>query len=48
MKPAPTDARTSRTGSRHPVGAPFSDASEEIDRCVFAMHTGRLPNPLRS
>src|SRR5215468_10389829 len=47
-KPAPADARTSRTGSVQPVGAPFSAGSEEIDRCVLAMHTGRRPNPARS
>ena len=47
-KPAPTDARTSRTGSVQPVGAPFSDASDEIDRWVFAMHTGKFPKPFRS
>ena len=44
-KPAPTEARTSRTGKVHPVGAPFNDGSDEIDRCVLAMHTGRFPNP---
>src|SRR5262249_32624491 len=47
-KPATPDARTSRTGSVHPVGAPLSAGSEEIDRCVLAMHTGRRPNPARS
>ena len=30
MNPAPTDALTSRTGIRQPVGAPFSEESEEI------------------
>ncbi len=40
-KPAPTDALTSRTLNVWPVGAPFSDASPEIDRWVLAMHTGR-------
>src|SRR6266478_3180061 len=38
--PAPAEARTSRTGSVHPVGAPLSAGSDEIDRCVLAMHTG--------
>jgi len=47
-KPAPTDARTSRTGRVQPVGAPLSAGSEEIDRCVLAMHTGRCPKPARS
>ncbi len=47
-KPAPTDARTSLTGRRQPVGAPFSDGSEEIDKCVLAMQIGRLPKPFRS
>ena len=46
--PAPTEARTSRTGSVQPVGAPLSDGSDEIDRCVLAMQTGRRPNPFRS
>ena len=46
--PAPTDARTSRTLSTWPVGAPFSAGSAEIDRWVLAMHTGRWPKPLRS
>src|SRR3712207_7626037 len=48
MNPAPTDARTSRTGSRHPVGAPRSDASDDSDRWVFAMQTGRSPYPFAS
>ena len=43
--PAPTEARTSRTGSVHPVGAPLSEGSDEMDRCVLAMHTGSVPNP---
>ncbi len=47
-KPAPTDARTSRTGRIQPVGAPFSAGSEEMDRWVLAMHTGRWPKPARS
>src|SRR5215510_5129745 len=46
--PAPTEARTSRTGSRHPVGAPLSVGSDEIDRCVLATHTGSVPNPAAS
>ena len=44
----PRDARTSRTGSRQPVGAPFSVGSDEIDRCVLAMQTGSLPNTFDS
>jgi hypothetical protein len=44
-KPAPTEARTSRTGSVQPVGAPLSEGSEEMDKCVLAMHTGSVPNP---
>jgi hypothetical protein len=28
-KPAPTDARASRTGRRQPVGAPFKVGSDE-------------------
>src|SRR5215211_5971599 len=48
IKPAPTEARTSRTGSVQPFGAPTSVGSEEIERCVFAMHTGNLPKPLFS
>ena len=47
-KPAPTLARTSRTFTVWPVGAPFSDESALMLRCVLAMHTGRLPNPLAS
>ena len=47
-KPAPTLARTSRTLTVWPVGAPFSDASELIERCVLAMHTGRWPKPFFS
>src|SRR5262249_53074645 len=43
--PAPTEARTSRTGSVQPVGAPLSAGSDEMDRCVLAMHTGSVPNP---
>lgn len=31
-----------------PVGAPASAGSDEIDRCVLAMHTGSRSNPLRS
>src|SRR6266487_6189738 len=30
--PAPTEARTSRTGSVQPVGAPLSEGSDEMDR----------------
>ena len=41
MNPAPTDARTSRTLSVCPVGAPFNEASALIDRCVLAMQIGR-------
>ena len=48
MNPAPTDARTSRTGSFQPVGAPLSFGSDEIDRWLLAMQTLSLPNPLRS
>ena len=44
-KPAPTEARTSRTGRIQPVGAPLSAGSDEMDRCVLAMHTGSVPNP---
>ena len=47
-KPAPTEARASRTGIVHPVGAPFSDGSDESDRCVLAMMTGRFPKPFFS
>src|SRR5215470_5744498 len=46
--PAPTEARTSRTGSVQPVGAPLSVGSDDMDRCVFAMHTGSVPNPAAS
>src|SRR6185437_4440147 len=46
--PAPAEARTSRTGRVHPVGAPFSAGSEDMDRWVLAMHTGSRPNPARS
>jgi hypothetical protein len=45
MNPAPTEARTSRTGSRNPVGAAFRAGSWDSDSCVLAMHTGRLPKP---
>jgi hypothetical protein len=38
--PAPTEARTSRTGSRQPVGAPLSDGSCDNDGGVSAMQTG--------
>ena len=48
MKPAPTEARASLTGSRQPAGAPLSFGSEDSDSWVFAMQTGRPPNPLRS
>ena len=48
MNPAPTEARTSRTGSVQPVGAPISFGSDEIEYCVFAMQTGSLPKPLAS
>ena len=47
-KPAPTLARTSRTLTVWPVGAPFREASELMERCVFAMQTGRLPKPFFS
>src|SRR4249920_1882124 len=43
--PAPTEARTSRTGSVQPVGAPLSEGSDEMDRCVLAMQTGSVPIP---
>ncbi len=46
--PAPTFALASRTGSRQPEGAPFNFGSEEIDRCVLAMHTGSEPKPALS
>ena len=42
-QPAPTLARTSRTFTVWPVGAPFSEASALMLRCVLAMHTGRWP-----
>ena len=44
-KPAPADSRTSRTGSRQPVGAPFSSGNDEMDRWVLAMQTDRPPKP---
>ena len=46
--PAPVEARTSRTGSVHPVGAPLIDGSAVIERWVFAMQTGSLPRPAGS
>ena len=46
--PAPIEARTSRTGNVQPVGAPFNEESEEIERCVLAIQTGKFPNPLAS
>ena len=48
MKPAPTEARTSRTGSLNPVGAPFRFPSWDSEYWVLAMQTGRLPKPFFS
>ena len=45
-KPAPTDALTSRTYNECPFGAPYSEASPEIDKCVLAIQTGRSAKPL--
>lgn len=42
MNPAPTLARTSRTGSRQPVGAPSRVGSDEIDRWVFGDADGQV------
>jgi len=36
----PTQLRTSRTGTRKPVGAPFAAASQLKLYCVLAMQTG--------
>src|SRR5215212_4867175 len=44
-EPGPTDALTSLTGSVQPVGAPLSDGSEVMERCVLAMQMGNSPNP---
>ncbi len=42
-KPAPADSRTSRIGTRKPVGRPLSAASWLSEYCVLAMQIGRLP-----
>ena len=47
-KPAPTEARTSRTGRVQPVGAPLRAGFDEMERWVLAMQTGRSPKPLAS
>ena len=46
--PAPDDSWTSLTFRTHPLGAPFCLESSVREACVFAMHTGRLPNPSAS
>jgi len=43
--PAPLDNLISLIGKVCPVGAPFNFGSVEKLYCVFAMHTGNLPNP---
>ena len=43
--PAPLDNLISLTGKTCPDGAPFSFGSVEKLYCVFAIHTGNLPNP---
>ena len=43
--PAPTLARTSRTGTVNPVGAPFRFGSWLRLKWVFAMQMGSLSNP---
>jgi hypothetical protein len=48
MKPAPAERRTSRIGTRKPVGRPLRDASWLSEYWVLAMHTGRLPYPRSS
>src|SRR5262249_32239494 len=48
MNPAPADALASRTGSRHPVGAPLRAGSAGSDRWVLAMQTGKPPKPFFS
>jgi len=37
-KPAPTEARASRTGMRHPTGAPFSAESDDSDSASWDDH----------
>ena len=39
---APARIRSSLIGSVCPLGAPFNFGSAEIDRCVFAIHTGKF------
>ena len=48
MNPAPAESRTSRIGTRKPVGRPFSDASWLSEYWVLAMQIGRLPKPSAS
>ena len=43
MKPAPADSRTSRTGSRWSLGAPFRFGSVENEYWVLAIQTGKCP-----
>lgn len=45
MKPAPTEARTSRTGKSKGSGTPRSFASWEKEYCVLAMQIGILSKP---
>merc|ERR1719337_189293 len=45
---APTDARTSRTLTTCPEGAPFFEGSVDSEYCVLAMQMGRSPNPCAS
>lgn len=40
--PAPADSRASRTVIGSPLGTPRTVGSSLSDRCVLAMHTGRL------
>ena len=43
--PAPAETLTVRTVTVKPSGAPSFFASSEKEYCVFAMQTGRSPNP---
>ena len=45
-KPAPARSCTSLTVSTKPDGAPFNFGLSENEYCVFAMQTGKWPNPL--
>ena len=47
-KPAPADSRTSRIGTRKPVGRPLRVASWLSEYCVLAMQIGSLPKPSSS